>query len=48
LENRKRRSYLEELGVNGKIILKWFLKNYCGIDWTVFIGSRIKTSGELL
>jgi hypothetical protein len=41
------RGYLVDLRVNGKIILKWFLKKYCGMEWTVLIGFRIGTSGGL-
>jgi hypothetical protein len=41
----ERRRYLEDLRVSEKIILKWFLKNYCGMEWTLVnmvIGFRVQ------
>jgi hypothetical protein len=35
------RSYLEDLHVDGKIILKWILKMYDGRAWTGFNCVRI-------
>jgi hypothetical protein len=34
LENPNRRDYLEDLGVNGSIILEWILEKYGGtLTW---------------
>jgi len=37
-----------ELGVDGKVILKWFLQKQGEKVWTEFIWLRIRTSGGLL
>jgi hypothetical protein len=37
-----------DLGVTGKIILKWFLEKLGGIVCAGFIWSRIRSSSELL
>jgi hypothetical protein len=39
---------LEDLGVDGRITLKWILKNEGKSVWTAFIWLRIETSGRLL
>jgi hypothetical protein len=36
------------LGIDGRIILKWILKNIVGNAWTGFIWLRIGTSGGAL
>jgi hypothetical protein len=35
--NLKGRDQLEDLGIDGRIILEWFLGLYGGNVWTVFI-----------
>jgi hypothetical protein len=37
LKNLNGRDYLEDVGVDGKIILKWKLGEYGGEVWTRFI-----------
>jgi hypothetical protein len=37
LENRKDGNHLEDLGLDGKIILEWILEKYSGKLWTGFI-----------
>jgi len=39
----KKRNCLEDLGVDGKVILKYILKNWDGKAWT-----RVGTDGRLL
>jgi hypothetical protein len=46
-ENLKKRYRLEELGVDGKIILKQMFKKKNGVAWTVLSWLRIETGGGL-
>jgi hypothetical protein len=48
LQNLKGRDHLEDLGVDGKIILKWILRKVGKKLWTRCIWLRIGTSGGLL
>jgi hypothetical protein len=45
LENLTGRNHVEDLGVDGKIILNWILGKKPGRVWTGFIWLRIGTSG---
>jgi hypothetical protein len=45
LQKLKERDYLEDLGVDGKKILEWFLGKQGGRVWIVFICIRIGTIG---
>jgi hypothetical protein len=47
-ENLNGRDHLEDLAVDGKIILEWILKKQVGRVWTGFIWLRIGTSGGVL
>jgi hypothetical protein len=47
-ENLKERDNVEYLGMNGRIILKWILRNSFGSVWTEPICLRGGTSGGLL
>jgi hypothetical protein len=38
-----KRYRLEDLGVNGRIILKWIVDRLVGIRWTAFLWGRIGT-----
>jgi hypothetical protein len=44
-ENLKGRDHLEDLGVDGKIMLEWIIGKYCRRLWTGFIWLRIVVSG---
>jgi hypothetical protein len=46
--NLEGREHSEDLGVYGKIILKWILGKWCGKLWTGCIWLRIGTTGGLL
>jgi len=48
LENLKRRDHLEDLGVDGKVILEWILGKYGGKVWTGFVWFNAGTSDGLL
>jgi len=39
------RDYLEDLGIDGKIILEWILEKWRRKAWTGFIWLRIWTNG---
>jgi hypothetical protein len=41
----KRRDHLEDLIIDGRIILEWMLREQAGKLWTVFIWLKIRTSG---
>jgi hypothetical protein len=47
-ESLKKRNHSEDLGVDGKIIFKWFIEEYAGCAWTGFIRLRTVKDGELL
>jgi hypothetical protein len=44
----KGRDNSEDLGVDGRIILKWILREYVRRMWTRFIWLKIETGGGLL
>jgi hypothetical protein len=48
LESLKGRDNSEDVGVDGRIILKWALRTYVGMVWSGFIWLRIGNDGELL
>jgi hypothetical protein len=40
----KERDYLENLGIDGRIVLQWFSKTHGVRAWTAFISLRIGSS----
>jgi hypothetical protein len=48
LESLKGREHSEDLGVEGRIVIKWILGKHCEKVWTGFIRFRSGTSGGLL
>jgi hypothetical protein len=46
--NLKGRYYLEDLGIDGNIILEWILRKLGVRVWNVFTWLRIGTNGGLL
>jgi hypothetical protein len=42
------RDHLENVGVYGRIILKWIFKKWNGESWTVLIWLRMGTGGRYL
>jgi hypothetical protein len=45
--NVKERDYLEDLTVDGTVILKWALKEHNGMAWNGFIWLKTGKSREL-
>jgi hypothetical protein len=48
LRRLKGRDHSEDLGVDGRIIIKWILGKQVGRVWIKFIWLQIGTGGELL
>jgi hypothetical protein len=44
----KPKDHLEDLGIGGKIILKWILRKFDGMAWTGIVWFRTGGSGRLL
>jgi hypothetical protein len=47
LGNLRERDHLEDLGIDGRIILKWILKKYDGWIQTGYVWHSTETSGGL-
>ena len=47
-EELRERGHLEDLGIDGMIILKWIFKTWYGEAWTGLIWLRIGTDGGQL
>ena len=45
--NIREREYLEDVNIDGRIILKWMLKTWVG-EWTGLVWLRTGTDGGLL
>jgi len=48
LENMKGRDHMEDLGIDGNLILWWILAIWCEKGWTVCTWLRIEKIGGLL
>ena len=46
--NLRERDYLEDVGIDRRIILEWILEKLVGMIWTGCIWLRRETSGRLL
>jgi hypothetical protein len=42
------KSHLEDLSIDGRIMLQWISEKQSGMLWTGFIWLRTRTSGRLL
>jgi hypothetical protein len=47
-ENLKRRDHLEDLGLDGRIILEWMIAKWFGKEWTGLSWLRLGITGQLL